>query len=62
MNTNNKSQAEIDQLKTRKKRKLNEISKSENLLVEEIVPVVKTDIKECPFNPFGNDECDMCGS
>ena len=20
------------------------------------------DVKECPFNPFGNDECDMCGS
>ena len=20
------------------------------------------DIKECPFNPFGNSDCDMCGS
>jgi hypothetical protein len=22
----------------------------------------KKDIKECPFNPFGDSECDMCGS
>jgi hypothetical protein len=20
------------------------------------------DVKECPFNPDGNDDCDMCGS
>ena len=20
------------------------------------------EIKECPFNPFGDDSCDMCGS
>jgi hypothetical protein len=22
----------------------------------------KKDVKECPFNPDGNDDCDMCGS
>ena len=61
----------MDAMKRVKKRKLNDISKS----TESEVPQVEvkmttgtnlgkktTDIKECPFNPFGEEECDMCGS
>jgi len=59
-----------------KKRKINQISNTsgesaDNSMVElsksqfkEPAPVKKTpqEIKECPFNPFGDDSCDMCGS
>ena len=75
MNTNNQTQAEMDQQK-RKKRKLNEISNTEATKAEPVKTVdtefkepesmsaqkKKTNIKECAFNPFGNDECDMCGA
>ncbi len=62
----------MDQLR-RKKRKLNQVSGIENNENETVnikqpefkepeqkIPV--TNIKECPFNPFGDESCDMCGS
>ena len=67
-------EAEINR---RRKRKLNEISNTEGATKAEPVKTVdtefkepetmsaqkkKTSIKECAFNPFGNDECDMCGA
>ena len=72
MNVKNLTQVEMDQNK-RKKRKINEISTNENeggkiASKEEpefkIPPPKKTaqEIKECAFNPFGDDSCDMCGS
>ena len=74
MNSKNLTQVELEQLRKVKKRKLNQISNSsiDNSAVDtskqvqfkEPVPVKKTpqEIKECPFNPFGDDSCDMCGS
>ena len=76
MSSKNYTQAELDQMK-RKKRKLNEISKSSSENAEVVLnkadpakeqfkapPPKKTaqEIKECPFNPFGDDSCDMCGA
>jgi hypothetical protein len=60
MNTNNKTQAEMD-LNKRKKRRVNEIApiKDEGTFKE---PEQKTTVKECPFNPFGEDDCEACGS
>lgn len=63
-------------LNRRKKRKINEISKSdisssslnqskqsETAEFKEPVPKkTAAQIKECPFNPFGDDSCDMCGA
>ena len=79
MNSKNLTQAEMDQSRKVKKRKLNDISKvseisdvsiSKNssstptVTFKEPQPIKKTpqEIKECPFNPFGDDSCDMCGS
>ena len=54
-----------------KKRKINEISKNDQAEVVKIESKMSssvnlgkkaTDIKECPFNPFGDESCDMCGS
>jgi hypothetical protein len=25
-------------------------------------PEKKVDVKQCPFNPFGNEDCEACGS
>ncbi len=74
MNMNNKSQAELDQMR-RKKRKINEISQgdasitlkegskqSEGEFKEPKAKKSIQEIKECPFNPFGDDSCDMCGA
>ena len=61
MNTKNLTQAELDRQK--KKRKYNEISKGgENEAPEVKEPEKKMIIKECPFNPFGEESCDMCGA
>ena len=71
--TKNLSKAEMEQQKRMKKRKLNEISKTEQTEVMIGAKVEsktgptnltkkQTDIKECPFNPFGDESCDMCGS
>ena len=32
---------------------------SENKLLED---KKTSDVKKCPFNPFGEESCDMCGS
>ena len=68
MNTKNLTASEMEMMK-KKKRKINEVSTtvtSENKEAEFKLPapVKKTaqEIKECPFNPFGDDSCDMCGS
>ena len=71
MNTKNLSEAEMQNNK-RKKRKLNEISNIE-VVQKEIPEAFKqptpvnagkkiVEIKECPFNPMGDDSCDMCGA
>lgn len=44
-----------------KKRRLPEITKEEEFEKPMSVPKT-TDVRECAFNPFGNDECDMCGA
>ena len=77
MNSKNLTQAEMDQSRKIKKRKINDISKSSDqsevsvsknntstVTFKEPQPIKKTaqEIKECPFNPFGDDSCDMCGS
>jgi hypothetical protein len=75
MNKRNLTQAELDQMK-RKKRKFNEASNTATK--EEIIEIKNSgtkatdfkepekkapvNIKECPFNPFGDDSCDMCGA
>ena len=72
MNQRNMTQAEMDQLR-KKKRKLNQITGNEN--INETIVIKQSEfkepekkvmpnvnIKECPFNPFGDDSCDMCGS
>ena len=73
MNQKNMTQAELDQAR-RKKRKLNQVSGNENIETinikqtnefkepEKKVVNPVSNIKECPFNPFGDDSCDMCGS
>ena len=73
MNSKNLTQADMDKLR-HKKRKVNDISNTAaagatvNLGAttefKEPQPIKKTaaEIKECEFNPFGNDSCDMCGS
>lgn len=72
-NSRNMTQAELDQSRKVKKRKANDIANTTNTSTNEMVqvaefkqpaPVKKTaqEIKECPFNPFGDDSCDMCGS
>ena len=65
MNEKNYTQAEMDAMKKRKKRKISEISsnnqhESANTSRVQVEPA--SSVKECPFNPFGNDSCDMCGS
>lgn len=74
LNSKNLSEAEMKEQRRVKKRKIVEISNSNQVEVEpktntvvkfkEPEPVKKTaqEIKECPFNPFGDDSCDMCGS
>lgn len=72
-NQKNLSKSEMDQQR-RKKRKINDISKTEPVTTNEqnqesefkepskVNKKVAFDVKECPFNPFGDDSCDMCGS
>jgi hypothetical protein len=75
MSTKNLSEAEM-QANRRKKRKLNEISNVEATTKETTVATGEgfkqptpvnagkkvVEIKECPFNPFNDDSCDMCGA
>lgn len=76
MNQNNLSKAEMDKNRI-KKRKINDISKNSeatendskefkqpgNLLSKQTTaPKTAQEIKECPFNPFGDESCDMCGA
>lgn len=65
MNTKNLTQAELD-LQKRKKRKITDQTKpdeTENVgAAKEPEFKQPVNIKECPFNPFGDDSCDMCGA
>ena len=67
MNGRNLTKSEMDQSRRVKKRKINEISTSSVNEDMELKPLKEeeenqTNVKECAFNPFGNDSCDMCGS
>lgn len=70
MNTKNLSAQELEAQRKRKKRNFTEMSTtaendsgSANTVNEFKKPEpVQKSVKECPFNPFGDDSCDMCGS